>query len=587
MSLPEVQASPWSRFLRFAAGVFRLRIAAGLRDARRDGYRAADLRADVFAGIAVALVALPLSMALAIAAGAPPQHGLYTAIVAGGVAGALGSSRAQIAGPTNNFVILAPIGAAYGLGGLVCASLFAGILLVFFAFGRVGRLIQFIPTTVTQGFTAAIGVAIMVLQVRDLLGIPTGKLPPHVFEQLPVYAAHLSAWNPADAAVGATALAILLLWPKTGSRLPAPLVALVVAAAGAEALRRVVPGAEAATIASRFGGMPAATPTFVFPWSLPGADGAPLNFDFALVRGLFPASFAIALLVAIESLLTAVVADAIMGTTHDPDAELMAQGTGNVAASFFGGFGATGALARTVTNVRAGAKSPVSAVVCALVLLLIAAFAGPLVAYLPMSGLAAVLLLSGWRLVDVEYSARLLRYSPPQDLVVLVACFALTLVFDMEIGVMAGVTLASLLFMRRMADAVGVRTAEMPAQASQRLAAVPGVLFFEVAGPFFFGAASKLVGRLKDVVGGARVLVLDVGLVPFVDATGLVSLEATLALLRKKGVPMFLCGVHGELRRAMKRARLEHEPGALEFFATRDDALAVAAERYGRPAPPA
>jgi SulP family sulfate permease len=561
---------------RVASFVFQIRPAAGLRDVWREGYGAPALRADLLAGVTTGLVALPLSMALAIAAGAPPQHGLYTSIVAGGVAGLLGSSRAQISGPTNNFVILAPIALAHGLGGLVCASMIAGALLAVFAFARLGRLIQYIPFTVTQGFTSAIGVAVLVLQLKDLFGLPLGRLPQHVYEQLPLIVGALGRFHAPDAALGLFTLAVLIWWPKLDRRVPAPLVALTLGALAAAAAERWIPGFTCATVGRRYGEIPSGPPPIDLPWNLPGPDGVALGLDFELVRTLFPSAFAVALLVAIESLLSAVVADALMGTTHDPDAELLAQGSGNFAAAFVGGFGATGALARTATNVRAGARSPVAALVHAAFLLAIVRFAGPLIGLLPTASLAAILTVTGWRLMDVGYVARLVKLSPAHDVLVLAACFVLTLVFDMEVGVTAGVTLASLLFMRRMAEATGVRTQEHPL-ATGPTAVPPGVMFYEVAGPFFFGAAAKLVGRLRDVVGRARALVLDVGAVPFVDATGLVNLAATFDRLKAAGTPLYLSRVAPEVRAALARAGLTPTPGVFEIHATAAEALAAAA----------
>lgn len=560
-----------------------LRPCLGLRDALREGYGAADLRADVLAGLTTACVALPLSLALAVAAGAPPQYGLFTSIVAGAVAGLLGGSRAQITGPTNNFVILAPIAAAHGLRGLVCASLFAGALLVLFAFARLGRLIQYIPFTVTQGFTSAIGVAIGVLQVRDLLGLPIAKMPAHVVDQIPLLWERLPEFRAADASIGLLALAVLAIWPRVSRRVPAPLVALLVAGLAAEAARRLVPGFSVATLGSRFGDFGGAAPTFVLPWELPGPAGATDVLDFDLVRTLFPAAFAVALLVSIESLLSAVVADALTGTTTDPDVEIMAQGTGNVAAAFFGGFGATGALARTATNVKAGARSPLAAAAHAAFLLAFALFLAPALGYLPMAALAALLLRTAWNLVDARYLVRLVRLSPRHDVVVLAAGFGLTLLFDMEVGVVAGVALASLLFMRRMAEATAVvDRAEGATDADGAPLVVPqGVVFYEVAGPFFFGAAAKLVGRLRGVLGSTKALVIDVGAVPFVDATGILNLEATLDRLRKAGTPLLLARVRPEVAEALRRAGLEPREGVLEFRPTAAEAVAAAARLAG------
>ncbi|HYC79229.1 MAG TPA: SulP family inorganic anion transporter, partial [Planctomycetota bacterium] len=455
---------------------------------------------------------------------------------------------------------------------------------------RLGRLIQYIPFTVTQGFTSAIGVVIGVLQLKDFLGLPIAKLPEGFLAQAATIGARIGEARVEDFSIGLATFVTLVFWPRVTKRVPAPLVALVLGAALAEAARRWAPGFSVATVGSRFANA-VSPPSFALPWTLPGAHGETFAFDFDAVRRLLPSAFAIALLVSIESLLSAVVADALMGTNHDPDAELMAQGTGNFAAAFFGGFGATGALARTATNVRAGARSPVSAVVHAAVLLAVSAWAAPWIAYLPMASLAALLMMTAWNLADVRYFARLLRQSPSHDVVVLMTCFVLTLVFDMEVGVTAGVTLASLLFMRRMSESVGFRTAA-PSPASQE-APPPGVVFYEVAGPFFFGAAAKLVSRLKDVLGSARCLVLDVGAVPFIDATGLVNLRSVVDRLRVRRTPILLARVQPEVARALRRAGLEPEPGVFELHddpqsaAASARAIAAGDVPWGRtPAPP-
>jgi len=465
----------------------RVPIATALRRVRAQGYGVADLRADLLAGVVVGIVALPLSMALAIASGVPPQHGLYTAIVAGGLIALLGGSKVQVSGPTAAFVvILAPISARYGLGGLAVATLLAGLLLAAMGLARFGRLVEFVPYPVTTGFTAGIAVVIGVLQLRDFLGLEVAAMPPHFVDRAIALAAALPSVRWSEAAVGIVTLAVLVGWPSLSRRVPAPLVALGIGTGLALALDRWVPGTEVATIASRFAyaidgvtrpGIPQLPPLPALPWQLPGGDGAPLGLSLGLLRELVPSAFAIAMLGAIESLLSAVVADGMTGKKHDPDAELLAQGIGNVVAPFFGGIAATGAIARTATNVRAGARSPLAAVFHALFVLGAVVALAPLLGYLPMAALAALLLQVAWRMAEAKHVAHMLRVAPRSDILVLVSCLGLTVLFDMVVAVTVGIVFAALLFMKRMAEvsrAELVSVAELDLDARRRRDEAPG-----------------------------------------------------------------------------------------------------------------
>lgn len=554
------------------------RPAAALRDSLGAGYTAATLRADVLAGLVVGVVALPLSMALAVASGAPPQHGLYTAIVAGIVTSLLGGSRTQVSGPTAAFVvILAPICARHGLGGLLVASMMAGVILAALGLARMGQLIQWIPHPVTTGFTAGIGVVIATLQLKDFLGLSVAEMPEHYVERVGAIVQALPSFSGPDFALGATTLVILLYWPRVTTRVPAPLVAL-----GVAAVIPVLAGVDVATIGSRFSydgghGIPRGLPPLVLPWSLGGPGGAPLELDFALVRELFPSAFAIAMLGAIESLLSAVVADGMAGTRHDPNAELLAQGAANVVAPFFGGFASTGAIARTATNIRAGARTPVAAAVHGVFIAVAMLTLAPLLAYLPMAALAALLLLVAWNMSDVKHFRHVLRVAPKSDVTVLLTCFGLTVMFDMVIAVTAGVMLAALLFMRRMAEISGARVME-GRDAGLREPLPAGVVLYEVAGPLFFGAAQKAMGALETVAGRARVVILDLGGVPAMDATGLVGLESALESLENSGTFVILCDVQPQPRKLLDRSGIE-EGEQLAFAATVDAAVARARAR--------
>ncbi len=558
-----------------------LRPASALREALAAGYGLAELRADLLAGLVVGIVALPLSMALAIASGVPPQHGLYTAIVAGGLSALLGGSRTQVSGPTAAFVVLlAPISAQHGLGGLLVASAMAGLILIAMGLGRMGRLIQYIPLPVVTGFTAGIAVVIATLQLRDLFGLRVEAMPQHYLDRLLALARAAPTWRPAELAIGLLTLAVLLLWPRISRKIPSPLVALALAA-----LLGPLLGVD--TIGSRFqtvidgrvvAGIPQLPPTPLLPWTLPGPDGAPLALSLDLLRALLPSAFAIAMLGAIESLLSAVIADGMTGTRHDPDAELLAQGTANLVAPFFGGFASTGALARTATNIRSGGRSPVAAMTHALVVLLAVVALAPLLARLPMAALAGLLLLVAWNMSEVRHFLHVLRVAPRSDIAVLLTCFALTILFDMVVSVSAGLVLASLLFMRRMAEISGARLAEDEVgEATEERERLPvGVLHYEIRGPLFFGAAAKAMSALQASNGRARVLLLDMRHVPAMDATGLVNLETALQRLDQQGLLTVLVGVQPQPLGVLRKAGLAESTSRRRFARTLPEALSVA-----------
>ena len=558
------------------------RPASALRQVLNEGYTRKMLRADLLAGAVVGVVALPLSMALAIASGVPPEHGLYTAIVAGGLIPLLGGSRFQVSGPTAAFVvILSPISHRFGIGGLALATLLAGLLLLAMGVLRMGRLIEFVPFPVTTGFTAGIAVVIATLQVKDLLGLEVPQMPEHFVERVQAIALALPSVRAPDLAIGLLTLAVLAFWPRLTRLVPAPLAALAIGAAAAALATGIAPGFQAATIASRFEyslhgllghGIPPLPPLPLLPWTLPGGDGRPIGVSLALLRELLPAGFAIAALGAIESLLSAVVADGMTGRKHDPDAELMAQGTGNLIAPFFGGFAATGAIARTATNVRSGARSPIAAFVHALIALASVVLIAPLLGRLPMASLAALLLFVAWNMAEIEHFAYVLRVAPRSDVAVMLACFLLTVLVDMVIAVSVGVVMAALLFMRRMAEVSSVRLVdEHPMGLTRKLPR--GVAAYEIAGPLFFGAAQKALAALQAVDPAVRVVILDLRSVPAVDATALVGLESAFERLHRAGVLVVIGGVQPQPLRAMARAGWADRKGRIAVYGSFDRAV--------------
>jgi sulfate permease, SulP family len=564
----------------------RLRPFAALRDSFADAYKGEDFRADVLAGAVVGIVALPLSMALAIASGVAPQHGLYTAIVAGALIALLGGSRVQVSGPTAAFVvILAPIAAKFGVGGLLVATMLAGFLLIAFAIARLGKLIEYIPYPVTIGFTAGIAVVIATLQIKDLLALEIAKMPEHYVERVSAIVSALPTAHWQDLAIGLGTFAILLGLPRLTRRVPAPLIALSAAALAAYALSRLVPGFDVVTIADKFRyvaadgsearGIPQLPPLFALPWTLPGPGGVGFELTWDVIRQLLPSAFAIAMLGAIESLLSAVVADGMIGAQHDPDAELLGQGVGNVVAPFFGGIAATGAIARTATNVRSGGRTPIASIVHALVVLASVLVLAPILGYLPMSALAALLLLVAWNMSEAKHFFHSLRISPHSDKVVLLACFGLTVAFDMVVSVSVGVVLASLLFMRRMAELAAVTLVE---EHHPRLGRkLPkNVVYYEIAGPLFFGAALRATRALRSMSRDTRAVVLDISSVPAMDATGFVNLESAISRLQKDHVFVVIAGAKPQPASVLAQAGLVDSPGRLRLVADVEQAIAAA-----------
>ncbi|MBB3190395.1 C4-dicarboxylic acid transporter DauA [Halomonas cerina] len=551
-------------------------IAAGLRAAWRDGYGLGDLRHDVMAGVTVGTVAVPLSMALAIATGVPPQHGLYTAIVAGVLIALTGGSRVNVSGPTAAFVvILFPIVQQYGLGGLLIATMMAGMILVVLGITGMGRLIQYVPYPVVLGFTAGIAVVIAVLQVPDFLGLQVGQLGEHFVDNLGRIAVSLPTLDPLELGIGAFTLGVLLLWPRLRLPVPAPLVGLVagaLAAYGAN-LWLAGSGAEVETIASRFtwsadgttgSGIPPIAPSFVAPWRLPGADGESLVLDFALIRALLGPAFAIAMLGAIESLLCAVVSDGLTRTRHDPNAELIGQGLGNIVAPLFGGITATAAIARTATNIRSGARSPIAAVVHALVVLLAVVALAGLLGLVPMAALAALLFIVAWNMSEARHFLHTLRSAPPGDVAILVTCFTLTVLFDMVLAVAVGIGLAAALFIRRMS--LLTQTQRVDTEAHGAIDALPdAVALYDINGPLFFGAAEKALTSLHLVAPRVRVVILDMHDVPSMDGTAIVALKALIDEMHREGVALVLVGLPTRILVKLRRAGIRRTVGRLTW----------------------
>lgn len=500
---------------------------------------------NVVSGLVVGLVALPLAMAFAIASGAKPEQGLYTAIIAGIAVSLFGGSRVQIAGPTGAFiVILAGIVQHHGIEGLQIATLMAGVLLVIFGLLRLGAVIKFIPDPVIVGFTAGIAIIIWVGQWKDFFGLPA-PAGEHFHQKLWSLLQALPHLDLATTALALFSLLVLLLAPRVTPKVPGPLIALVLATVIEKVWRLPV-----ATIGSTFGGIPDHLPVFQIPEiTLP-----------KLIELVRPA-FAIALLGSIESLLSAVVADGMAGTRHNSNQELIGQGIANIAAPLFGGIAATGAIARTATNIRNGGTSPIAGVVHALTLVLIIVLLAPLAMDVPLCALAAILFVVAWNMGEAHHFLRMLRRAPRTDVFILLATFGLTVFVDLIVAVNIGVILAALLFMRRMATAVAVQPdSEIDIQrelSANGLQALPKeIMVYSIDGPFFFGAVETFERALGQTHTDPKVLILRMGGVPFMDITGLQALEETVQQLQKRGVRVMLCELTARVEKKLRKAEL-------------------------------
>jgi SulP family sulfate permease len=498
---------------------------------------------NIVAGLVVGVVALPLAMAFAIASGVKPEQGLYTAIVAGAAVSLLGGTRIQIAGPTGAFVvILAGVTAVHGIGGLMLATLMAGIILILLGAARLGVVIRYIPHPVIVGFTAGIGVVIFVGQWKDFFGLHAAP-GEHFHEQFWHLVQALPDLNPRTAALALASLLIVIYCPRIPGlrRVPGPLTAMLIATVAHSALHLD----DVATIGSAFGGIPAGLPSITFP-----------EITFSKIVTLIPAAFTIAMLGAIESLLSAVVADGMAETRHDSNQELIGQGIANVLAPLFGGFAATGAIARTATNFRNGATSPIAGVVHALTLILVLLVLAPLAARVPLAALAAILFVTAWNMSDAKHFVHLARSSPRADIAILLITFALTVFADLVVAVNVGVILAMLQFLRRMSSSVEVREeneqtlrAELASRGLTRLPS--NVMVYTIDGPFFFGAVESLDKALRGNNLYPGSIVIRLGRVPFMDATGLQTLRDVIRNLERRGVRVLLseanARVHGKL----------------------------------------
>lgn len=522
---------------------------------------------DIISGIIVAIIALPLSIALALASGVTPEQGLYTAIVAGFVISLLGGSKVQIAGPTAAFAsIVAGIVVKNGLDGLAVATILAGIILIVMGLMRLGSLIRFIPYTITTGFTTGIAVTIFIGQIKDFLGLTFEKAPVETMEKLEEVFRCIATFNPMAFAVGMTALAVLILWPRYFKKVPPSLIAVILTAVLVEGLDLPVN-----TIGDLYTISPS-LPVFHMP-----------KLSFSIMWKVMPDAVTIALLAAIESLLSCVVADGMVGSRHNSNMELIAQGVGNTCSAVFGGIPATGAIARTAANIKNGGKTPVAGMVHAVLLLLILVFLMPYAALIPMPAIAAILFMVAYNMSEWREFAAIVKTAPKSDWSVLLIAFALTVVFDLVMAIGVGLVIASMLFMKRMADVADVSSWKyledkdpVNEEDSIELKPVPGhVAVFEVSGPMFFGAADKISKVILE--DGKRVLILRMRSVPAMDATALKSLNKFYQSLKRRNVVLVLSHVNEQPMSIMEKAGFVDMVGRENIAGSIDEALMRAA----------
>lgn len=514
-------------------------------------YTRQDFISDLIAGLTVGLVALPLAMAFGIASGVTPQAGIYTAVVAGFIISALGGSRVQIGGPTGAFVVIvAGIISKFGLGGLYMVTLMAGILLIVMAITGLGTAVKFIPRPVTIGFTNGIALLIASTQIKDFLGLTTPSVPSEFLPRMRVLAEHIRTINPSTILLGAGSLAVILLIPRFTKKIPGSIIALLLGTVAAALLHLPV-----ATIGSKFGGIPLGLPKFAIP-----------TFQPELILPLLPSAFTVAFLAAIESLLSAVVADSMSGDKHDSNTELMAQGIANLASPLFGGIPATGAIARTATNVRSGAKTPVAGIVHALTLLFILMVAAPLARFIPLGTLAAVLFVVAYNMGEWRGIPSILKLSRA-DIAVWLATFALTVFADLTVAVEVGVGLASLLYIHRISQTTTVTrvTEEYIENARPHILqdkeVPPYVAILRIHGPFLFGTTDKLGEETSDLSLFPRVIVLRLRNMTAIDATGLHALEVLSDRLKKAGKTLLLCGARDQPAQFLEQSEFREHIG--------------------------
>ncbi|WP_277640815.1 SulP family inorganic anion transporter [Wolinella succinogenes] len=539
----------------------------------REGYPRAHFMPDLFAGLTVAIVALPLAMAFAIASGVEPQRGLYTAIVAGILVSLFGGSRVQIGGPTGAFVVIIyDIVMRHGYEGLALATLMAGFFLILMGFFRFGAIIKYIPYPVITGFTSGIALIIFTSQIKDFLGLPLGVLPSDFLQKWALYAKEIGNVSLESLAVGGVSILLIIGCKRFAPKIPGPIVAVIFGAVAVQMFHLPIE-----TIESRFGMIPSTLPTPSLPaWS------------FEQAKALVPDALTIALLAAIESLLCAVVADGMTGYRHRSNTELIGQGIANLGSVFFGGIPATGAIARTATSIKSGAKSPLAGILHGIFVWLFMFFLASLIVKIPLATLAGILIVVAWNMSEIEHFRGLLK-APRSDVAVLLSTFLLTVLVDLTVAVQVGVVLAAILFIKRISEVTEIKERRLDEEwsgdglegmddpdATSKKVVPLGVEIYEINGPFFFGVADRLKGVLDVIEETPKVFILRMRRVPVIDATGMHALWEFQESCEKRGTILLLSGVSNRLYEALNRFGFIGALGEERVFDHIDKALAYA-----------
>jgi len=534
---------------------------------KKYGYSKEKFYKDLLASLSVAIVALPLSLAIAIASNLPPERGLFTAIVAGFLISFLGGSRLQIGGPTAAFIVtVALVAMKHGYDGLVLATIMAGVILIIISFFKAGELIKFIPYPVITGFTSGIAVLIVFSQLKDFFGLPLDNLPPDFIDKLILYTTNLHLTNLYAIGVSLLGVAILIFMRMKYPTIPAPIVVIFVATLVVWAFDIPID-----TIESRFGEIPSTLPAPTLP-----------DWSFEKMRLVFPDAITIAILAGIESLLSAVVADGMAGTKHKPNTELFAQGVANIGSSIFGGLPATGAIARTATNVRSGGVSPFSGMFHAIWLLLFMLLLSPLIAKVPLAALSAILIIVAWNMAEIKHVKAILK-TPKTDIFILITTFLLTVLVDLNFAIQVGISLASILFINSMMKSVRIKSYEDEEETDdpdsiQKKEVPLGVAVYEVQGPLFFGIVENFIDTFTNQENDTKVFILRLRYVPLIDAAGLHAIEVVYDKLQEKGSHLILSGVTRKVDKYLQRTQLNKKIGEENIVDHIDKALLRAVE---------
>ncbi len=535
------------------------------------GYKKEDFFADALSGLTVAIVALPLAMAIAIASDVPPSAGIFTAIVAGFFISAFGGSRYQIGGPTAAFAVtVATVISKHGYDGLVLATFMAGVMLIIFGLLRGGAVIKFIPYPVLTGFTSAIALLIFFTQLKDFFGLQISSVPPDFIGRLEAYIEHLGTFNPYSVLLGLASIAVIVFFQKKFHKIPGPLIVVIVGTFAVWAFNLPVE-----TIEARFGSLPSFLPAPSLP-----------SFSLQKMQAVLPDAITIAVLAGVESLLSAVIADSMSGDKHKSNTELIAQGGANIASVVFGGIAATGAIARTATNIKSGAKSPLSGVFHALWLAVFMALLAPLIVKTPLAVLSAILMVIAWNMSEIKHFKSIFK-APRSDVAVLLTTFILTVTVDLNFAIQAGISLASILFIAKITEATEVKVS-LPdgydKDATSNKTIPDGVEVFEITGPIFFGIADKIKETLDIVKDRPKVLILRMRYVSVLDATGIHAIEELLGKLQKEGTSLVLSGVKENIKKALDKSGLTDGISEANIASNIDDAIVRSAESIGEKA---